>query len=448
SDGTGEVRLSDTAATAGEFRSHSFEWARAGDLIVYTADAETSGVHDLHVSSGDGTVNRKLSTEAGTTGNVTRYRLAPDGSGVLYQRELVSNGKDALFLAGTDGSAPIRASPDAPDDVRTFEWSPAGVVYAVVIGHLNDTSLHLGDATGETEEVVSGKYVGSFQWSPGGSLIAWEVADTILSDPTLFASEAPPLAAKNEQLVLDPFQITDDVELFAAGDEDLFYVDGVNVVRRQWFAQGPGDPEVVAEDLTEGQIVAIEMIEMFLFVDSEVSGPNGEFSGLDAIQMEGEAGVDVLSLPGGDRIVGLPLVGDFDGDGVDDIEVWTPVDGGAHRITFTPRDGSPPFVQDHRLRFAGPDWFLENLTFPGQSVSGTAENVVFAEDPNDPFRPLVLQHANLLGADNVVGGTPGEWTMEITRDEAGVAHVEGVYKIRDDFFDLIGVDFDFPLPGE
>lgn len=91
---------------------------------------------------------------------------------------------------------------------------------------------------------------------------------------------------------------------------------------------------------------------------------------------------------------------------------------------------------------------FENLTIHGQSVSGTAENVETFEDPNDPFRPIRLQHANLFGADNVVGGIQGEWIVEVSLDEGGVAHVAGTYQFGDDFFDLIGVDFDFAVPGE
>ena len=178
-DGTGEARLSFTAAPPGTARFVRYSVAPAGGRVAFRQDQDVEGVFELHAADVTGLAPAvRVSNEPGTEGSILPedWRWSPDGAQLVYRRRVAATGLAALFLVNADGAGAREVSGAMNKSVSQYAWSPDGSYVAFRDGD----SLHTTDGAAATELAAAANVV-DFAVSPSGARVAYAAGDSLLA---------------------------------------------------------------------------------------------------------------------------------------------------------------------------------------------------------------------------------------------------------------------------
>jgi Tol biopolymer transport system component len=208
------------------------------DTVVFIADNDDDGNHELYVSQYNGMRVMALSTG----GDVKDFKISPDGSRVAYRADQDSPSVVELYVNQTSGGNSVKITPDlGPDgDVEVpfslnfdaFNWSPDSSMVAYIADQENDSVYELFVSTpdGTSNFKVSGKMhtdldggdVLEFEWAPNSSLIAYRADQDFNGVIELYVNQ--PLESSTPAKVNVPIPDRDPRDVAAApgNDADVF----------------------------------------------------------------------------------------------------------------------------------------------------------------------------------------------------------------------------------
>lgn len=218
----------------------------AGGRVVYRADQEQDGVVELFATTQDASAPViRLSGPLVQGGNVQSFRVTPDGRSVVYLADQEVDELPWLYVAGIDGTPPIRigASLGSTRSVVDYGIAPDGRRVAFRWRSELGSSLALSSASiarPETAVVLSGdSFVYGFRFSPDGRRIVFEhqgsESDEISSIPSGGGAPATTLAAARPvELLVSP-----------DGGRVLYVAEGIHYEARELFSvaiEGSAEP--------------------------------------------------------------------------------------------------------------------------------------------------------------------------------------------------------------
>jgi Tol biopolymer transport system component len=146
-------------------------WSPDGKHLIY------SRLNELAIWVFDVTTGRKRHLAGGRGDFVLAPDWSPDGTRLVFPRELQRLGrtKYELWLMRSDGSGKKRLTDQAAgvNEDGGPSWSPDGRQIAFVRSSDSGYALMVITPEGSERTVTKGSYIGSFQWSRDGSLIAF-----------------------------------------------------------------------------------------------------------------------------------------------------------------------------------------------------------------------------------------------------------------------------------
>lgn len=163
--------------------------AASNDYVVFQAAKDTSGVFELYLYDTQLDEVRKLNGPMIADGDVSDFKISPDGQRIAYRADQDADDVAELYVAMADGSGFTKvnaAFANASADVFAYEWSPdsAQIVYTADADIDGATEVFLADADGGNHAKINGTigsgpsvYLSNPKWSPDGRYIAQVVRD-------------------------------------------------------------------------------------------------------------------------------------------------------------------------------------------------------------------------------------------------------------------------------
>lgn len=168
-DGTGLVRL--TTNSSNEFCP---DWSPDGTQIVYESDRDDPHpvtcfpdcAFRIYVMNADGTSERRLTSLDGLEGHPD---WSPDGRSIVFQADRDGNGKHEIYLAPSSGGEPRLLLGDAFDNTAP-DWSPDGRSIAFNSDREGNLDIFVVDVDGMGLRKVIDTGINDYSpdWSPDG----------------------------------------------------------------------------------------------------------------------------------------------------------------------------------------------------------------------------------------------------------------------------------------
>jgi Tol biopolymer transport system component len=209
--------------------------------VVFIADKDNDGINELYVSLNDGASVLKLSGALTPGGNVTQFKISPDGNRVAYLADQDIDEVFELYVNSINPGTPVKIHPDftADRDVMVpfgftfdaFIWSPDSSLIAYIADQLTDERFELFVSTPDgisnfrvsSGAIIADGDVREFEWAPDSSRIAYRAIQDTIGIVELYTVQ-PTLTATPVK-VSDPLmpvnQPGGDVEV-PASNEDFF----------------------------------------------------------------------------------------------------------------------------------------------------------------------------------------------------------------------------------
>ena len=153
--------------------------------VVFIADRDTDEVFELYSVLDDGaSAPIKLSGTMVDGGDVSQFKISPNGAQVAYMADQDQNSLPELYVVPIDGSSPVvKVVPNSfTRNFKSFAWSPDSS-QLLYLGGFNDRDvdeLFVVDSDGNNSQLVNGSVgttaeIGDYAWSPDGSFVAYKV---------------------------------------------------------------------------------------------------------------------------------------------------------------------------------------------------------------------------------------------------------------------------------
>ncbi|MEO0563640.1 MAG: PKD domain-containing protein, partial [Chloroflexota bacterium] len=160
-DGTNQVRITNNGA-----QDSQPDWS-GNDELAFVRDGS------IHVASSDGSNERVLSADGGTTplaGNFPRW--SPDSSRILFTSE--QDGNSEVYVINADGSGQTRLTTSDTEDTQA-DWSPDGSRILFVSARDGNREIYVMNADGTNPVRLTTSDTDDVQpaFSPDGTLVAF-----------------------------------------------------------------------------------------------------------------------------------------------------------------------------------------------------------------------------------------------------------------------------------
>lgn len=179
-DGTGLVKISQALVAGGDVTD--FKLSPDGQYVVYIADGDIDGASEIYSAKADGSTVVKLnaSVSSGRGVHPTAYQISPDSSRVAYisNEGMSTNARYQLYTSTIDGSSRSHwALANTVTVSSVFSFSPDSTKIAALshpdgIYRIYVLPVNLSSATNVSGSIVTSTSSAMSFWSPNSSQLA------------------------------------------------------------------------------------------------------------------------------------------------------------------------------------------------------------------------------------------------------------------------------------